>query len=76
MVNIIFHILRPADESNTWMSMMGQALKSSATYLPVQVTDMFNQGRSFATAHLPVAGMKNVCTIATYVNCHFLIIIT
>nr|KAG5702778.1 hypothetical protein BaRGS_003652 [Batillaria attramentaria] len=56
---------RPTEESSTWMGMMGQALKSSATYLPVQVTDMFNQGRSFATAHLPNAGLKNVCTIAT-----------
>lgn len=56
---------KPAEETNTWMGMMGQALKSSATYLPVQVTDMFNQGRSFATAHLPNAGLKNVCTIAT-----------
>lgn len=33
------------------------------TYLPTQVTDVFTQGRAFATAYLPVYGVKNVLSI-------------
>lgn len=54
---------RPSEEPQGWMEYFGQALKSSATYLPTQVSDMFNQGRDFAVARLPCSGMKNVCTI-------------
>ncbi|XP_050308496.1 WD repeat domain phosphoinositide-interacting protein 2 isoform X3 [Anthonomus grandis grandis] len=35
-----------------------------STYLPTQVTDVFNQGRAFATAYLPFGGVKNVISIA------------
>jgi len=34
-----------------------------STYLPTQVTDVFTQGRAFATAYLPFAGVKNVISI-------------
>ncbi|XP_065921630.1 WD repeat domain phosphoinositide-interacting protein 2 isoform X1 [Magallana gigas] len=57
---------RPAEqEPQGWMGYFGQALKSSATYLPSQMTEMFNQGRAFATARLPNSGMHNVCALAT-----------
>ncbi|PVD37848.1 hypothetical protein C0Q70_00450 [Pomacea canaliculata] len=56
---------KPPDEANTWMDMMGNVFKSSASYLPAQVSEMLSQGRSFAIARLPMAGLKNVCAIAT-----------
>ncbi|KAJ8923019.1 hypothetical protein NQ315_001567 [Exocentrus adspersus] len=48
---------RSVDES-TWMGWM-------STYLPTQVTDVFTQGRAFATVHLPFYGVKNVIAIST-----------
>ncbi|KAG8042195.1 hypothetical protein G9C98_000186 [Cotesia typhae] len=36
-----------------------------SNYLPSQVTDVFNQGRAFASVHLPFQGLKNVCAITT-----------
>ncbi|XP_070186351.1 WD repeat domain phosphoinositide-interacting protein 2-like isoform X2 [Littorina saxatilis] len=56
---------KQADESGSWMGMMGNLVKSSASVLPAQMTDMFSQGRSFATAHLPCPGTKNICAITT-----------
>ncbi|KAL3875430.1 hypothetical protein ACJMK2_033378 [Sinanodonta woodiana] len=55
---------RPSEEPQSWMGYIGQALKTSATYLPSQVSDMFNQGRAFATARLPNYGFKTVCAIS------------
>ena len=63
--NDIFY--RPGDDQQGWMGYFGQALKSSANYLPSQVTEMFNQGRDFAVARLPFNGLKNVCALAKYV---------
>ncbi|XP_033749748.1 WD repeat domain phosphoinositide-interacting protein 2-like isoform X1 [Pecten maximus] len=54
---------RPQEEPQTWVGYFGQALKSSATYLPSQVTEMFNQGRAFATSRLPTSGLRNVCAL-------------
>eukprot|EP00914_Ancora_sagittata_P018045 GHVO01035613.1.p1 GENE.GHVO01035613.1~~GHVO01035613.1.p1 ORF type:complete len:427 (+),score=26.57 GHVO01035613.1:132-1412(+) len=51
------------EEPQGWMGYFGQALKTSATYLPSQVTEMFNQGRDFAIARLPFSGLKNVCAL-------------
>ncbi|CAE1273567.1 WIPI1_2 [Acanthosepion pharaonis] len=56
---------KPQEDSQGWMGYFGQALKTSANYLPAQVSEMFNQGRSFATSRLPTTGLKNVCAIAT-----------
>lgn len=55
---------KPQEEPHGWMDYFGQALKTSANYLPSQVTEMFNQGRAYATARLPVPGMRNVCALA------------
>ncbi|XP_014801722.1 PREDICTED: WD repeat domain phosphoinositide-interacting protein 2-like isoform X2 [Calidris pugnax] len=38
---------------------------ASTSYLPSQVTEMFNQGRAFATVRLPFCGHKNICALAT-----------
>ena len=46
------------------MGYFNQALKSSANYLPSQVTEMLNQERDFAFARLPSSGVINVCAIA------------
>uniref|UniRef100_V9I9I7 WD repeat domain phosphoinositide-interacting protein 2 n=1 Tax=Apis cerana TaxID=7461 RepID=V9I9I7_APICE len=52
-----------AEESQTWMGYLTKAVSASANYLPSQVTDVFNQGRAFASVHLPFQGLKNVCAI-------------
>ncbi|XP_050499553.1 WD repeat domain phosphoinositide-interacting protein 2 isoform X2 [Diabrotica virgifera virgifera] len=60
----IFKLEEPKDsprrsvEESSWMGYL-------TTYLPTQVTDVFTQGRAFATAHLPFYGVKNVISIAT-----------
>ncbi|CAG9773915.1 unnamed protein product [Ceutorhynchus assimilis] len=46
---------KSVDESG-WMGYL-------STYLPTQVTDVFTQGRAFASAYLPFAGVKNVISI-------------
>lgn len=45
------------------MGYVGQALKTSAQYLPTQVTEMFNQGRDFAIARLPATGLYSICAM-------------
>ncbi|XP_052825582.1 WD repeat domain phosphoinositide-interacting protein 2 isoform X1 [Octopus bimaculoides] len=59
---------KPPEDSQGWMGYFGQALKTSANYLPTQVSEMFNQGRSFATARLPTTGLKNVCALTVIQN--------
>lgn len=56
---------RQSLEEGGWMGYLTKAVSASANYLPSQVTDVFNQGRAFATAHLPVQGVKNVTAITT-----------
>ncbi|XP_076636306.1 autophagy-related 18a isoform X4 [Colletes latitarsis] len=51
------------EESQTWMGYLTKAVSASANYLPSQVTDVFNQGRAFASVHLPFQGLKSVCAI-------------
>uniref|UniRef100_A0A8D8TZG5 WD repeat domain phosphoinositide-interacting protein 2 n=1 Tax=Cacopsylla melanoneura TaxID=428564 RepID=A0A8D8TZG5_9HEMI len=53
------------EQGQGWMGLLSQAITASANYLPTQVTDVFNQGRAFATVHLPFHGMKNVCVVTT-----------
>lgn len=63
----IFKLEEPKDsphQSNEEPGWMGYL----STYLPTQVTDVFNQGRSFATAHLPFSGVKNVISIINIMN--------
>ncbi|XP_041363885.1 WD repeat domain phosphoinositide-interacting protein 2-like isoform X2 [Gigantopelta aegis] len=55
---------KPVEEPQGWSGYFGQALKMSANYLPAQVSDMINQGRSFATARLNTSGLRNVCCLA------------
>ncbi|XP_077979722.1 WD repeat domain phosphoinositide-interacting protein 2-like isoform X2 [Glandiceps talaboti] len=55
---------RPSEEQGSWMGYVSQALKSSASYLPSGVTDVFNQGRAFANIKLPFSGLKNICALA------------
>ncbi|KAJ8664267.1 hypothetical protein QAD02_005929 [Eretmocerus hayati] len=53
------------EEAQSWMGYITAAVSASANYLPSQVTDVFNQGRAFASVHLPFQGLKNVCAITT-----------
>lgn len=59
---------RQSLEEGGWMGYLTKAVSASANYLPSQVTDVFNQGRAFATAHLPVHGVRNVTAITTIQN--------
>ncbi|KAL0278352.1 UNVERIFIED_CONTAM: hypothetical protein PYX00_000190 [Menopon gallinae] len=56
--------VRPGVEDNQgWIGYLTKAVSASANYLPTQVTDVFNQGRAFASVHLPFQGIRNVCAI-------------
>lgn len=57
-------LCRPAEEPTTWGGYLGKVLMASTTYLPSQVTEMFTQGRAFATVRLPFCGHKNICALA------------
>jgi len=54
-----------SEENQGWMGYLTKAVSASANYLPSQVTDVFNQGRAFASVHLPYQGLRNVCAITT-----------
>lgn len=56
---------RPQEEPTTWTGYFGKVLMASTSYLPAQVTEMFTQGRAFATVRLPFCGHKNICSLAT-----------
>ncbi|XP_063790191.1 WD repeat domain phosphoinositide-interacting protein 2 isoform X2 [Pseudophryne corroboree] len=55
---------KPAEEPTTWTGYFGKVIMASTSYLPSQVTEMFNQGRAFATVRLPFCGHKNICSLA------------
>lgn len=63
----VFKLEEPKDsprrsvEETSWMGYL-------TNYLPTQVTDVFNQGRAFTTAHLPFYGVRNVIAITTIQN--------
>lgn len=48
---------------------IGYLSKTVSSYLPLalpsQVADVFTQGRAFATAVLPIAGLRHACVITT-----------
>jgi hypothetical protein len=50
--------------AHAWMDYMS---KTAATYLPTQMTDIFQQDRSFATAKVPAIGRRNVVALTAYV---------
>ncbi|XP_068142352.1 WD repeat domain phosphoinositide-interacting protein 2 isoform X1 [Drosophila tropicalis] len=66
----IFRLDRSATEqadhgkqsSDDWMGFLSKTVTS---YLPTQVTDVFSQGRAFASVTLPEAGVRRMCAIAT-----------
>ncbi|KAL7037264.1 hypothetical protein ACKWTF_009143 [Chironomus riparius] len=51
---------------DNWMGYLKNTVASYLPYaLPTQVTDVFNQGRAFASAMLPISGIKHSCAITT-----------
>ncbi|XP_003745442.1 WD repeat domain phosphoinositide-interacting protein 2 [Galendromus occidentalis] len=52
-------------EDAGWMNMFGKALMSGSSYLPFAVSDVFAQGRSFATAKLTFSGIPSVVALST-----------
>ncbi|XP_013111295.1 WD repeat domain phosphoinositide-interacting protein 2 isoform X2 [Stomoxys calcitrans] len=64
----IFRLDRSSTESNDtkpssddWMGFLSKTVSS---YLPTQVTDVFTQGRAFASVTLPEAGIRRMCAIS------------
>uniref|UniRef100_A0A2K5BWI2 Uncharacterized protein n=1 Tax=Aotus nancymaae TaxID=37293 RepID=A0A2K5BWI2_AOTNA len=55
---------KPPEELTTWTGYFGKVLMASTSYLPSQVTEMFNQGRAFAMVRLPFCGHKNIHSLA------------
>ena len=52
------NLSRPAETSGTWMGSFNRLLGDVAYYLPKQPSEMLTQDRSFATIHLPAAGVR------------------
>lgn len=51
---------------DNWMGYFKNTVASYLPYaLPTQVTDVFTQGRAFASAMLPISGIKHACAITT-----------
>lgn len=65
----IFKLDQSKDHVNssqsTWTNYLKGVIMQSSTYVSAQVSDMFNQWRSFATCRLPFKQLKNVCAITT-----------
>ncbi|XP_053202473.1 WD repeat domain phosphoinositide-interacting protein 2-like isoform X2 [Panonychus citri] len=55
---------RHKEESTSWIDYLGRA---SESYLPANISKVFNQERSFAYAKLPLKNLETVCTI-TMIN--------
>uniref|UniRef100_A0A670ZNS5 Uncharacterized protein n=1 Tax=Pseudonaja textilis TaxID=8673 RepID=A0A670ZNS5_PSETE len=56
---------KPQEEPTTWTGYFVETIRTFPNYLPAQVTEMFNQGRAFATVRLPFCGHRNICALAT-----------
>lgn len=54
-----------AEDNGSWIGYFTKAVSASVSYLPAQVSSVLTQERSFTSAKLPVAGLKNVCGIVT-----------
>ncbi|BFZ03446.1 hypothetical protein BsWGS_06485 [Bradybaena similaris] len=65
-----------SQEDTSWMGILNSTFRSSASYLPAGISDVVSQGRSFATARLPHAGLKSVCTIVSLHNVPLLLLAT
>ncbi|KAL9903221.1 WD repeat domain phosphoinositide-interacting protein 2 isoform X2 [Glossina fuscipes] len=50
----------PKQSSDDWMGFLSKTVSS---YLPSQVTDVFSQGRAFASVTLAEPGVRRICTI-------------
>lgn len=51
---------------DNWMGYLKNTVASYLPYaLPTQVTDVFTQGRAFASAMLPISQIKHACAITT-----------
>lgn len=67
----IFKLERVENNENSqakddWMGYLSKAVSSYLPYaLPTQVAEVFTLGRAFASAVLPVAGIKHACAIST-----------
>lgn len=64
----IFRLDRSVAENENKQSnddWMGFLSKTVTSYLPTQVTNVFSQGRAFASVTLPEAGVKRICAITT-----------
>ncbi|XP_055702720.1 WD repeat domain phosphoinositide-interacting protein 2 isoform X2 [Phlebotomus papatasi] len=68
----IFKLERPSPDAkdtvqtDDWMGYISKAVTNFTNMaLPSHVTDVFTQGRAFASAILPVAGLKHSCVITT-----------
>lgn len=55
-----------SSSDDNWMGYLKSTVASYLPYaLPTQVTDVFTQGRAFASAMLPISGIKHACAITT-----------
>lgn len=62
------------DDSGSWMGYFNKVVSVSVSYLPTQVSSVLNQDRAFATAKLPIIGIKNICAIVTIQKVQYVIV--
>jgi len=67
---------RPTEEPHSWTGYVTSAFKSSASYLPTQVTEVFNQFRAFATCRLDQSGLRTICSLTTIQKVLYVLVVS
>lgn len=76
MSNNMFLFSRPTEEPHSWTGYVTSAFKSSASYLPTQVTEVFNQFRAFATCRLDQSGLRTICSLTTIQKVLYVLVVS
>lgn len=69
-------VYRPVEEPHSWTGYVTSAFKSSASYLPTQVTEVFNQFRAFATCRLNQSGLRTICALSTVKDVLYVLVVS
>lgn len=64
------------EEPQSWTGYVTSAFKSSAAYLPAQMTEVFNQFRAHATCRLNRPGLKTLCALTTLNKVPYVVVVS
>lgn len=65
-----------AEDDGSWGSYVGRIFSAASSLLPAPVSDMMSQDRAFATAQLPEAGTRTICTLTLIQKLPRLLVVT